>query len=165
MKIARESHECSAQVYGSGSYSTYHGHRCQVPAIVQRTRIENVSETVKVYDEATFMFSTERRDLGTKDVVEWFCSRHDPIASQVRQNKKDATARATYERERNMQTSCLDAGAAVAAKLKAVGVSAEQAWYTDFQRKSHVRPALTINYSEIEKLLARLAAAEQKKGG
>jgi hypothetical protein len=91
MANEEKKHDCCERVNGCGRFGgAFNKHRCMKVAKVKR-----------LVDSCNYL---PRRD-GTfsPDATisyKWFCSIHDPVQIEERQNKKDAEQRAEYERKR-----------------------------------------------------------------
>ena len=158
---------CSERVYDR-SYPI-RGRGCTHTAVVERTETRVDRTPRRVYDEATFTFTTEYDEL-TVEMRRAYCHQHDPVARKEREDKKYAAE----SRERGTKLSREAALAVIAdglvGQLKALGVTASEHYVADHSAgASRYRTTPTgcvvIGPESVSKLMemaARLAEYESR---
>ena len=153
---------CSERVYDRNY--PIRGRGCTRLAVVERTETRVDRTPRKVYDEATFTFTTEY-DERTVEVRRAYCHQHDPVARKEREDKKYAAE----SRERGTKLSREAALAVIAdglvGQLKALGVTASEHYVVDHHYRTTPTGCVVIGPESVSKLMemaARLAEYESR---
>ena len=126
---------CSGRVYDRAS--AIRGRACTNRAVVERaeTRVERTPR--KVYDEATFSFTTEY-DERTVQITAAYCRQHDPVARKEKEDRRKEKEDRRYAEEKRARGAKLGREDALLARsrrlverLKALGVVANEPYVQD----------------------------------